>query len=315
MTRTNRFLTGGSVTTLALGALVLPSGAAHAVTWDSTFIPDGTNKTYTVPSGTCLVEFLLRGGKGGQRLSQGPGGGRGGSVQFTLPVTAGDVFVLQPGQSGSQGGKAGADASGGAGNPPAPGWTNAGGGASIVRASTATGTVLAVAGGGGGQGDSNHTSSYAGGGDGGNPGTAGGDFSGTKGGSGATVSAVGLGGPDLSAADTTAGNPGVGMVGGAAVGPTTSAAGGGGYLGGGGGASFDQPPPGPGAPTRHGAGGGGGSNYVTSSATTVTTNGTDAGGTAPGQIDLRAISCLPDAPTVAGTAGDGIAQHDHPRRP
>ncbi len=67
MTRSNRFLTGASLTTLILGALVLPTTPAQAAPQDSTFTPNGTDQSYTVSTGVCSVQFTLRGGAGRSR--------------------------------------------------------------------------------------------------------------------------------------------------------------------------------------------------------------------------------------------------------
>ncbi len=144
MTRTNRFLTGASLTTLTLGALVLPATPAQAAPQDSTFTPNGSDQSYTVSTGVCSVQFTLRGGAG-HSPTGGGAGGKGGSVQLTVPAASGNTFTIKPGQKGTAGvgGKSGATASGGGGG-------NGGGGASAILDQNGDKIAIAAGGGGGG---------------------------------------------------------------------------------------------------------------------------------------------------------------------
>jgi hypothetical protein len=108
-----------------------------------TFSFTGGDQTYTVADGVTAVDVDLYGGAGGG--IDGIGGGLGGHVHATIPVTVGQVLTLKVGGAGAgDGGTAGGWPTGGAGDGS---HGAAGGGSSSILLGT---TILAEAGGGGG---------------------------------------------------------------------------------------------------------------------------------------------------------------------
>ncbi len=94
MTRSNRFLTGASLTTLILGALVLPTTPAQAAPQDSTFTPNGTARATPCPPVCAACSSPCVG------CRHSPPGWRwrkGGSVQLTVPAASGNTFTIKPG--------------------------------------------------------------------------------------------------------------------------------------------------------------------------------------------------------------------------
>ena len=218
----------------------------------------------TVPAGAVSATVNLQ-GAAGQGNGDGVSGGRGASVNLTMPVTPGQPISIAVGCQ---------DSFGGGGPPGGPSAGNGGGATTISQ----NGTLFALAGGGGGAGGQDATVSYAGdGGPGGNAdgnGTSGtsagpdapnyagqGGISGDSGGQGGQAGQSGANAP--------AGNGGNGsnLQGGSGGTPSADdnliggGGGGGGYIGGGGGGGgsvyndYDG-----------GGGGGGGSSYVNTGA-------------------------------------------------
>jgi Abnormal spindle-like microcephaly-assoc'd, ASPM-SPD-2-Hydin len=215
-----------------------------------------------VPAGAAAADINLQ-GAGGQGNPFGVAGGLGGDVDMTLPVTAGDVLVIQVGcQTGFPDG-------GGALGP----WAGSGGGSTSVRLD---GTLFGVAGGGGGAGGQEGPTSFnfGAGGTGGNADGAGGagnpggaddpSVAGQSGNSGDTGGEPGAGGqnPGSGGGDGGFGGSPQGGFGGA---PSAGAdqlgggGGGGGYVGGGGGGGGATD-----SAWSGGGGGGGGQSFVDS---------------------------------------------------
>ncbi len=211
---------------------------------------NGGIQNYTVPAGVTSITVVAAGGAGG-----GTDGGQGAQVQFTIPVTPGNIIGMN---IGGMGGCPNAGYNGGGASfASTDGFTPydgcGGGGATNV---TVNGSLVAVAGAGGGGGGGSTTGN--GGGDGGCAiGAPGGNTFGAGGGGGSQVSA-GIGGAPW-AGTPPGGSNGVGSSGGVGgVWQTASGGGGGGgYFGGGGGGNDGCCTGGNG-----GGGGGGGSSLV-----------------------------------------------------
>ena len=86
----------------------------------------GTPTTYTVPQGVTSVHFDLAGGVGGADSGIAPNPGRGGRLQGTLAVTAGDILTVNVGGAGNAGSLFGAIGGFNGGGSTNPG-TNGGG--------------------------------------------------------------------------------------------------------------------------------------------------------------------------------------------
>lgn len=269
---------------LVLGLVIAPASPALASVQTITYT--GTHATWTVPAGVHTVTVSLAGANGGN-ISWAALDDKGGSgavlTWVNVPVTPGDVCVLDIGQGGV------GDSNG------------SGGGAASVMSCGFDTTLNAVAGGGGGAG-------LSGGGNAGLPSPAADGVSdpdvSTYGGHGGTSAAPGAGGAAV-VSGAMDGLPGIGNTGGgggAAV--TTCAAGGGaagganplphfrggnagqlctgvGRAGGGGGGGVYAGGGGAGTPTGGSAGGGGGaSSYsVVPAAMSYAAKNTGANGT------------------------------------
>jgi len=209
-----------------------------------TFSYTGSQQTFTVPSGVTSIVIDAYGAEGGigqrgQTPNVNPG--KGGRVQATLSVTAGEALYIYIGGEGSLHNISGDDGEGGwngGGDGGSWGYGGGGGGGGatdIRRAGTALSNRILVVGGGGGSG-----CNYA-------LGNAGGDGGGLTGQNGQNNSGnYGYGGTQSSGGNN-GGSLGTGGAGGSGK---TGGGGGGGYYGGGGG-------------TWEGAGGG--SSWVTTS--------------------------------------------------
>jgi hypothetical protein len=236
--------------------------------------------TFTVPTGVTQATFDVFGAQGGAGDSAG---GLGGEAVGTLSVTAGDVFQINVGGTGSPNGNGGGGGGNGGSNGGGQGGDGThrsgagGGGASDVR-SGAFGLddrLFVGGGGGGGAGTGVGAGGGTGGAGGGTDGIAGDDgTTGTHGaatgGGGATATGGGTGGntAGCSANPACKGTAGVAGTGGAAPNVYSNdngggGGGGGGLWGGGSGGSGG----GAGADSTGGSGGGGGSGFVTPSAT------------------------------------------------
>lgn len=228
--------------------------------------------TFNVPNGVNSVTVDIKGAGGG-----GTDGGRGGRAQGKITVTGISTLRCLVGQGGSVGTgvRTGGGGAAGQGHSNADGAS--GGGATVIRLNSTTGTVKAVAGGGGGQsGDSGN------GGDGGTT-TGEGGAQGTAGpntgpnATGGTQSQGGEGGTSAIAAqynghdasDAVNGTGGTGGEANSGIACHGGGGGGGGYRSGGGG-SASAPGYAP------GGGGAGGSNYVGGMTSTTSTRGAGA---------------------------------------
>jgi hypothetical protein len=307
---------GANITPIAACPAPVITGTTAVVTcsYNGTTGADGTDQTWTVPTGVTQATFDVYGAQGG-----GAFGANGGEATGLFAVTSGTSFTIVVGGEGGTpfgctGAGAGAGGFGGGGTGgtavPSQGFHcdgGAGGGASAVdNAST---PVVVAGGGGGGANCEGAPYSANGGGGGGLSGTAGvqcGSSSVAGGGPGTQGSGgVGTGGD-------TNGTPGQGGTGTACTGYVCAAGGGGGggYYGGGGGQPF--------------AGGGGGSGYVALSAITsnmntgfqsgngvvtitytlpATSSTTTASITGTGSTVIGAGGTLTDTLTVTGTSG------------
>ena len=250
---------------------------------------NGSDQSWTVPSGVTTVQFHLIGAGGGGATAIGHGsGGGGGYAGGTYAVTPGDSFIVIVGQGG--GGEIGASGTvgnclhtrlkyGGGGQggscqvgPYPPGTTpySSGGGRSAIRLANGI-SDIATAGGGGGGGYGGTSNGGAGGG------TTGIDGGGS-GGKGGTQIAGGARGSSA----RSNGTAGIAYLGGR--GDDEGGGGGGGWFGGGGGGDN--------------GGGGGGSSYIA----LLTGGSTTAGsGITPGLV----APVNSTAPTISGTAAVG----------
>ena len=235
---------------------------------------NGGRHSFVVPTGVTAMQVQVVGAMG-QTRSGTLGGGAGGTITATLPVTPGHQLNIWAGCSGSRGGVG--FGSGGdhgiahSGDAQDGGF---GGGGSAIYDDT-TNTTLVIAGGGGGSG--------------GNSGGKGLEGQGGAGGAGGlTPKAGGTGGvgpfgTGFGPSGGCAGCAGAGQLDGEAGGSSSTASGsggggggGGGYAGGGGGSGSDHF-----ASFEGGGGGGGGLSYVAPSVTNVSegTNTTSGNGT------------------------------------
>ena len=242
------------------------------------------SSTWTVPAGVTNVTFVVAGGQGGVGGSGNiyswprQAGGKGGQVQASMAVTAGQSFDLVVGSMAGQGGDGyqGPNGKGGAAGSPGGGTGGngsnlygegggGGGGASLVTSSGSSPVTFLEAGGGGGAGAGSGGVGGTGGA-GGLPGQSGntGAIQSSGPGGGGTATAGGTGGAPFSyyiPASTAGGNGASGTGGNGGYGQysggwgTGGGAGGGGYFGGGGG----------GGGYGGMGGGGGGSSYASPS--------------------------------------------------
>ena len=221
------------------------------------FVYTGAIQSFTVPNTLCVstVTFVVRGAKGGG------GGGLGAAIQATYAVTAGQVFQIMVGGSGTQGAASGGFNGGGTGQVSSgsgsiPSYASyGGGGASDVRiAPFALANRILVAGGGGGAGGGSN--SVCGGAANCNNGASGCNIYGSGGGGGTQIAGGTAGVPWAGTPPGgSAGTLGVGGQGG--LWQTASGGGGGGGYYGGGGGGNDGCCPG----ANGGGGGGGGSSF------------------------------------------------------
>ena len=212
----------------------------------------GSVQTWTVPSGITRIQVDVYGAQGG---GEG-GGGLGGYVSASIPVTPSQVLYVYVGQQVS--GPAAGSAYNGGGNSGkyARNIAGPGGGASDIRISSNDMTArFVVAGGGGGVGTCG-TGGAGGGISGGNGFCTSGD-GGLRYGYGGLSTAGGQGGGG------SADRGGPGILGGGGDGTWDGGGGGGGYFGGGGGGNIDYN-------GYYGGGGGGGSSYLSSTGELIT---------------------------------------------
>lgn len=158
-------LTAGVLGLAAAGFCSAGAAQAAPVAFSGTVTAAGTNGPITVPAGYCEIRWTVIGGQGGGDGSTD--GAFGGELDLTTYVSAGDVFLLQPGQVGAAagasapGGLSGNQSSGAAGDSS----TGAGGGASVVRSgSTTSAPIYLQAYGGDGAGVSGSVGTGGGGG-------------------------------------------------------------------------------------------------------------------------------------------------------
>jgi V8-like Glu-specific endopeptidase len=261
---------------------------AYPAGQQSTFPFNGGTQTYTVPSGTQALIVSVAGASGG-------GGAAGATEQAEVPVSPGQLILL------NAGGEGGASQYVTTFNGGGPGGRNegaSGGGGSDVRiGGVQPQDRVLVAGGGGGAGSGG--SPGAGGPGGASEGVAGlpgttssglPGFSNGEGGGGGMQTVGGAGGP--AGYFASGGGGGLGEGGGAGVGCTSSGGGGGGgggYYGGGGGG---------GGCYGSGGGGGGGSSFAEPTASNVSSGGGWAG---PGWLMVAAIN----SPGMGSGGGGG----------
>ena len=280
-----------SLVLLCLSCLSLSLNAQTTTTFSYT----GSPITYSVPSGTTLIQVDMNGGSGGKANYTYSREGNGARVQCTLNVTSIPVLYMYVGGGGGNGGTGTSGTAGFNGGAigsyyPSNYGGGGGGGASDIRTCSCAPTTtnrLVVAGGGGGGAYNYSSTDYDRGGDGGGTtgenGFAAGGNSGTQGGGGGTPSGGGVG----STWSTPNGSPGTLGAGGAgSTASTDGGGGGGGYYGGGGG---------------YWSGGGGGSSYTDPTlATNVThTRGYNATANANGQIVITQLCNSPG--TITGS--------------
>jgi hypothetical protein len=256
-----------------------------------------------IPADVCFVDWILVGGSGGYGAESAEPG-LGGRVEVRLPVVAGSVIDLLPGQQGSDaaqagsGGNRGGSNNGGKANEySSPVTAGGGGGASAIRVHGTT-ALLAEAGGGGGAGWSDGGSAGAEGEDGqpfgydGTTANGGGGATAEGGGAGGTSSPSNSydGGPGMLGTGGSAGQPGFSAV------PTGAGGGGGGHYGGGAGASLGS---------DGGAGGGGGSNFAPAGATLNGTADELGNGWIAGDYVLCGPTKTPTTPNSGSGSGSG----------
>lgn len=285
--------TQGAASATGNGAISITYGGSGNT---ASFTYQPNVQTWTVPAGVTSLTLDLAGAAGQpgtcptseeQYCPSGTvgAGGDGGRVQATVSVSAGNTIDLYV--AGGTGGYPGGGAAGSGnhyGNPGGDG----GGYTEIYDASTSTILAIAAGGGGGGGAYDDYNNAVAGtGGNGGNPGVAGGSATGGSGvypgsgGSGATSGGGGAGGAGQTCSGTSAGPGSAGSssapsgggasggAGGYVSGSTSAGAGGGGggYYGGGGG----------GEGCYAAGGGGGGYSYVPSGTSISYTTGYETG--------------------------------------
>ena len=226
----------------------------------------GAPVNITVPTGSQSMIVDLYGAESG--TANAALAGKGGRLQATLPVTAGETLQVNVGGKGPNpsgtpsavgGGWNGGGTAGGAGGSV---WGGPGGGATdIRRGAFALADRIAVAGGGGGSGATNTNTGAGGGGTTGATGPLGIAGAGSGGGGG-TQTAGGSGG--IGGAGAGAGSGGAFGVGGngGTGGNRIGGGGGGGYYGGGGGGGNS-------GSGQAAGGGGGGSSYAVPTAVDV----------------------------------------------
>ena len=223
---------------------------AVAESGSQTFSYTGAEQTFTVPSGVNSITVDVKGAAGGYNSSSEPKGGR---VQATLPVTAGETLYIYVGGKGgaSSGGFNGGGSSGSRSN------YKSGGGASDIRSGgNALSNRIIVAGGGGGNGSNCGNDSAPGGDGGGLVGESGCENSCSScqyTGAGGTQSAGGVAGP--TGHGSCGGNSNGSLGNGGSNTGIPGTGGGGGYYGGGSGCY---------------EGAGGGSSYTAGNASSVT---------------------------------------------
>jgi len=220
-----------------------------------TFLYTGASQQLVIPAGVTQIIVDAYGADGGNGSLAA--GGRGGRVQATIPVTAGETLTITVGGAGRDRAGAVGQAGGFNGGGATNGDGGSGGGMSDIRRG---GTFLVVAGAGGGAG-----TPAAGGAGGAGGGLTGGNGVASGGGAGLGGSQAAGGGGGAAGGIGTAGTAGASATGGTAGSRTASTqygggGGGGGYFGGGGG----------GGGTAAGGGGGGGSSYTIAGASAVT---------------------------------------------
>ncbi len=243
---------------LSIGAAGLMITQLQAQLTTQTFSYTGAVQTFVVPPCVDSISFVCRGAEGGGNSSIGAGGGLGGYVQGTIPVTTGQTLYIYVGGMGDPAGTPGYNGGGlGVGGTLAnPG--SGGGGASDIRVNgTTLNDRIVVAGGGGGgtENGGNAPGGHGGGlvGGSGSPGTNVWGCSSPTDATGGTQSAGGLGGTSVSCAWN--GTDGTFGIGGDAYPVYRTSGGGGGWYGGGG--------------AHNGCGGGGGSSYTAPTVTSV----------------------------------------------
>ncbi|MCZ2822677.1 fibronectin type III domain-containing protein [Modestobacter sp. VKM Ac-2977] len=104
--RTRRLVGLLAVTTVGFSTTVLGAGLAQATPSGLSFSSvTGEVTTVTVPAGTCAIDWIVSGGRGGAG-SDGSSGGAPAGLQIRTLVAAGDQFVLAPGSAGADAGSA-----------------------------------------------------------------------------------------------------------------------------------------------------------------------------------------------------------------
>ena len=285
--------------------VITGSTAVVTCSYNGTTGADGTDQTWTVPTGVTQATFDVFGAQGGGLSGFDPGG-KGGETKATIPVVPSTTFsIVVAGQGhgfcvgfGDGAGGFGGGGSGGAG-------CNGAGGGGASSVSEGGSPALLVAGGGGGAANSTAANGGSGGGPTGDPGQSEGDPTGV--GAPGTQSGGGVATGDATSGE--AGQGGTGGTDGCSNPGTTGGGGGGGYYGGAGGGGC--------------AGGGGGSGYADPSLTATsntgvrsgngvvtitytlpaTTSATTASVTGTGSTVVGGGGTLTDTLTVTGTSG------------
>ncbi|MGB6518173.1 MAG: glycine-rich protein, partial [Candidatus Cybelea sp.] len=119
----------------------------------------GTQQNFTVPSGVTHVRVTASGASGNGNTRFHMGGGKGGLVKATIPVTSGETLAIfvggEGGKSSAIGGHGGFNGGGNGGvtgSGSANGGNGGGGGSDVRENGTGLANRIVVAGGGGGAG-------------------------------------------------------------------------------------------------------------------------------------------------------------------
>lgn len=243
---------------ILLGAMLF---GINQVNYAQTFNFTGSNVLYTVPSLVTVINVTVAGARGGGNY------GSGAVFTSTMPVTPGQVLVLNVGGAGNTGAGPSGGFNGGGNGGYNYGNEGSGGGASDIRVAPYTlfDRVVCAGGGGGGGG-------YAGGqgGHGGFPGLTGGAGQGSAGTGGGLGGGGGAGGSNGGCPSGTTGSWGQGGHGASCA--YGGGGGGGGWYGGGGGGGDNN------SCCLDGAGGGGGGSYCLYAGAICTTGGNGSAG-------------------------------------
>ncbi|MCW3122311.1 MAG: C-terminal target protein, partial [Flavipsychrobacter sp.] len=275
-----------NLTKIILSGLL--AGAINTATAQTTFNYTGAVQTYVVPSGVTSLTIDAVGASGGYSYSGYGAQGKGGRVQCSMAVTAGQVLNFFVGGQGDNGvGTSGGVNGGwnGGGNSSVYNFGAGGGGATDIRyggTALSNRVIVASAGGGGGYNCSS-------GNDGGNGGGLTGDTSSmchSKSYSGLCYNALGGTQTAGGTGGTCGGSGTTGAAGVGGAGKNYGGGGGGGYYGGGGG---------------YYAGGAGGSSYTDPTRVSGVTHTAAYNTLGHGHLVITAVCPLPTVAAITGT--------------